>query len=151
MRGRVRGARCRFLAISRYCYRFQSRVCFGAGSGLKKWKASVIGKVKSVWIEFSLFSLVREKFEPQGTCTARLPLWDLIFLNYTKMTKYEALEKNAVSRKCCHSAISSTVAFSKSIPLLGDFRPVRRSRNWVIGVSGGGRATGIEPSPRGQK
>ena len=27
----------------------------------------------------------------------KLPLWLLIFLNYTKMTKYEGLEKNAVS------------------------------------------------------
>jgi hypothetical protein len=27
----------------------------------------------------------------------KLSLWPLIFLNYTKMTKYEALEKNAVS------------------------------------------------------
>jgi hypothetical protein len=38
--------------------------------------------------------------------------------------------------------------FSKSLRLLGDFRPFHRWRNWVAGVSGGGRGTGVEPSPR---
>jgi hypothetical protein len=46
----------------------------------------------------------------------------LIFLNYTKMTKYEALEKNALSEpKCCNSAISSTVAALEKRHFIGGF------------------------------
>ena len=44
----------------------------------------------------------------------KLPLWPLTFLNYTKMTKYEALEKNAVSEP--------------KMPKLGDLQYSRNSR-----------------------
>jgi hypothetical protein len=43
-----------------------------------------------------------------------LSLWPLTFLNYTKMTKYEALEKNAVSEP--------------EMPQLGDLHYSRNSR-----------------------
>jgi hypothetical protein len=43
-----------------------------------------------------LLSLVRE-IRTLKNLRCKLPLWPLTFLNYTKMTKYEALEKNAVS------------------------------------------------------
>ena len=71
------------------------------------------------------------------------------FLNYTKMTKYEALEKNAVSET--------------EMPQLENlqYSPIRRNGPlcWGIfglshgpqckGDGGGGRGTGVEPSPRG--
>jgi hypothetical protein len=34
-----------------------------------------------------------------GELRFKLPLWRFTFPNYTKSTKYEALEKNAVSRR----------------------------------------------------
>jgi hypothetical protein len=43
-----------------------------------------------------LLSLVRERLELRNL-RRKLPLWHLIFSNYTKMTTYEVLEKNAVS------------------------------------------------------
>jgi hypothetical protein len=44
----------------------------------------------------------------------KLSLWPLTFLNYTKMTKYEALEKNAVSEP--------------EMPQLGNLQYSRHSR-----------------------
>jgi hypothetical protein len=51
------------------------------------------------------------------------------------------------SRKCHNSAISTTAGTPEKPPLLGDFRPIHRRRNTGGNNSGGGRGTGIEPSP----
>ena len=79
----------------------------------------------------------------------KLSFWPLTFRNYTKMTKYEALEKNAVSEP--------------KMPPLGNLKYSRNSRKaslcWEIfglfidreirsPMSRGGRGTGVEPSPR---
>jgi hypothetical protein len=49
-----------------------------------------------------------------GNMRCELSLWPLTFLNYTKMTKYEALEKNAVSEP--------------EMPQLGDLHYSRNTR-----------------------
>jgi hypothetical protein len=71
-------------------------------------------------VELKGFGIVREPVtlaHPTGIRTwgefgFKFYLWRFAFLNYTKLTKYEALEKNAVSRhKSPGSALSSTVRF----------------------------------------
>src|SRR5438876_12403225 len=52
----------------------------------------------SVLLESQLLSLIQPGFEP-GRVWFQVVLWCFTFLNYTKSTKYEALEKNAVSRR----------------------------------------------------
>jgi hypothetical protein len=56
------------------------------------------GRKDSVLLESLLLSLIRQGFEPWREFGFKLYLWRFTFLNYTKLTKYEALEKNAVSR-----------------------------------------------------
>jgi hypothetical protein len=53
-------------------------------------------KAKSVRSKLVALARPREIRTPRNL-RCKLPLWHLIFLNYTKMTKYEASEKNAVS------------------------------------------------------
>jgi hypothetical protein len=50
-----------------------------------------------VLLESRLLSLSRQGFEPGGEFGLKLCLSRFTILNYTKMRKYEALEKNAVS------------------------------------------------------
>jgi hypothetical protein len=78
---------------------------------------------------------------------SKLSLSPFTFLNYTKTTKYEALEKNAVSgpRMPQIGNLSTAVVLEKP-PFVGRFSTCSFAEKW--GVSGGGRGTGIEPSPR---
>jgi hypothetical protein len=70
--------------------------------------------------------------------------------NYTKKTKYEALENNSVSeRKYCKSAVSSIAATLEKPRFVGRFSAFIGREIQRASVIGGGRGTGFEPSPRG--
>jgi hypothetical protein len=50
-------------------------------------------------VESLLLSLIQQGFRTWGEFGFKLSLWRFTFLNYTKSTKYEALEKNAATRR----------------------------------------------------
>jgi len=98
--------------------------------------------------EFSLSRSFERDSNPKNL-RCELSLWPLTFLNYTKMTKYEALEKNAVSEpEMPQSGDLHYSRNSRKPHFIGRFSAYSLMENWVAGMSGGGRGTGVEPSPR---
>ena len=123
-------------------------VCFEPASKKRTCKRGNFQESRRTFqLGSNLVALARPtEIRTRGDGRHKMSLWPFTFLNYTKMTRYEALEKNAVSEpKALHLVRPH---LSKSPALLGDFQPVHWRRNRSVGVNGGGRGTGIEPSPR---
>ena len=79
----------------------------------------------------------------------KLSLWRFTFLNYTKSTKSEALEKNAVSRRqiALPSILKYSFGFQKGPTLLGDLRLSAYGESGALKVLAEGEGAGVEPLP----
>jgi hypothetical protein len=105
---------------------------------------------KLLLLERLLLSLVGQRIRTLCKLHRKLLRPPFSFQNCTKMTKYEALEKNVVSNRKLSSLRQSLVRLitQKVTVCWGFWGRSPELDSQTAQVVGGGRGTGIEPSPR---
>jgi hypothetical protein len=103
----------------------------------------------SVLLESQLLSLIPQGYEAGASLVSSCPSGASLFLNYTKSTKSEALEKNAVSRRqiALPSILKYSFGFQKGPTLLRDLRLSAYGESGALKVLAEGEGAGVEPSP----